>query len=370
MPPHSVTAGTRLAATVVLALVIGLLSAQPASAQPAAARAHAWVALTSGPEIEARPIASPNGGYLLVDTLDADQQGQWHLVLRSVAGSAIRDLTELSNYLAPEWSPDSSRFVMYGFLNGIGGLYAVDVASGRIRQLFATGSGFISDYSWSPDGRRIAFSLVSHTTTWSGSLVKIAADGSHPVTVPTAAGYVDDVAWSPAGQDIAYTVSPTWFDQAQSLHVMRADGSRDRTLAGGVDTRIAVGRGYLHWSPQGARIAFIMSPNPAAGFDAFVVGARTGRLTNLTARTAATNSILSGPDWSPDGQRLLLSYSDNTDKDIYPIVTVRADGSHWTRTAATGEDPVWLKGKHPAIVFCSWTDPANVNYNIYELVKP
>jgi len=197
------------------------------------------------------------------------------------------------------------------------------------------------------------------------------ADGASSVTMTTAPGYVEHLAWSPTGQDIAYSLSPTGFDPARSLHLMRADGTADRALVGGSATdQVSVGPGYLHWSPDGSRIAFVMSPNSAAAFDAFVIETSTGRLTNLTARTVASNSILSGPDWSPDGRQLLLSYADNGDYDIYPIVTVRADGSQWTRTAATGEDPVWLNGKHPAIVFCSWTDPLNVNYNIYELLRP
>jgi Tol biopolymer transport system component len=362
--PNSVTAAARLAAGLVLALVFGLLSAVPADA-----KTHAWITVTSGPEIEARPIASPDGRYVLVDTRSADQQGPWHLVLWSVDGVPLWDMTEISYYLTPAWSPDSSRFIVYATMNGVRGLYAVDVVNGRIRQLLAAG-GFISDYSWSPDGQRIAVALTNYTPSLTGSLVEITADGSSPVTMATAPGYVEDVAWSPTGQDIAYSLAPTGFDPAQSLQVMHADGSQDRTLVGGAGSRISVGRGYLQWSLDGSRIAFVMSPDPAAAFDAFVIETSTGRLTNLTARTAASNSILSGPAWSPDGKQLLLSYSDNSDYDIYPIATVRPDGSHWTRSAATGEDPVWLNGKQLAIVFCSWTDPLNVNYNIYELVKP
>jgi dipeptidyl aminopeptidase/acylaminoacyl peptidase len=358
VPPIRVSAAARLAAGVVLTLVFGLLSAVPADA-----KAHAWIAFTSGPEIEARPVASPDGRYVR-----ADQQGSFHLVLWSVAGFPARDLAGISSYLAPAWSPDSSQFIVYAAVNGVPGLYWMDAASGETRQLLATGSGFISDYSWSPDGRRIAVALASFQPVLTRSLVELTTDGSAPVTMPTAAGYVDDVAWSPTGQDIAYSLSPTEFDPAQSVHLIRADGSADRTLIGGSADPVSLGGQHLHWSPQGSSIAFVMSPNPAAAVDAYVVDTGTGRLTNLTAGTAASNSILSGPDWSPDGKQLLLSYADNGDYDIYPIVTVRADGSQWTRTAATGEDPVWLNGKHPAILFCSWTDPLNVNYNIYELL--
>lgn len=58
---------------------------------------------------------------------------------------------------APEWSPDSASIA---FSDKEGRLWAVDVASRRMRQVADERWGQLNDYSWSPDGRFIAMNLT------------------------------------------------------------------------------------------------------------------------------------------------------------------------------------------------------------------
>lgn len=221
--------------------------------------------------------------------------------------------------------------------------------SGQHRVLGALGDGI--DYSlptWSPDGRRIAY------TTWSNNggaaqnlrnedqtaaVWTMAADGTdRRVLFDGAPGLAWIPAWSPDGTWIAYTLSPNVKASADaggqpepqpfpagvgppsagpgaSIWLIRPDGSdRHRISPEGVDAVAAA------WSPDGTRIAYGVSKAAGTG-DIFVATVTETGLTDQHAlSTGPANDW--APAWSPDGQQVIFTSDRAGDDDIW---TVAAD---------------------------------------------
>ncbi|HUF29360.1 MAG TPA: S9 family peptidase [Gemmatimonadaceae bacterium] len=98
---------------------------------------------------------------------------------------------------------------------------------------------------------------------------------------------------SPDGRQIIYT--RRWVDKLNdrwesSLWIMNADGSRNRFLAEGADAQ---------WSPDGTRIAYLTSGEPA-GTQIFVKWLDAEGTTQITRLTETPSEI----KWSPDGQSI------------------------------------------------------------------
>jgi len=222
----------------------------------------------------------------------------------------------------------------------------------------ADGSGLKTIYSggvlghprWSPDGLKLVFSGQSaapspSTPCWWYDVscqLKIfvaSADGSGELTHLTdnLSWNSADPEWSPDGSRIAFTYRFDEIDDAYSIEVMNADGSGQSRVAYPPNWETDL---YMAptWSPDGRLLAFqfmSVGGNGAAMSQILITDLADSRLRPLVPAFATifqwSASGASGPEWSPDGSRVL--YRNDRGLAVAPL-----DGSAIVQLTSDGTD--------------------------------
>ncbi|MCP9487546.1 MAG: hypothetical protein MSC30_17000 [Gaiellaceae bacterium MAG52_C11] len=207
-------------------------------------------------------------------------------------------------------------------------LYAIDASGGRTTRLIRHAGGD-SEPSWSPDGRRIAFTSTSSNSIQ--GLFVANADGSaiRQLTrhrTSRDAPFLDaHPRWSPDGRRLLFH---RYRNNRTTLYLVNADGSAVRRIGSGFEPA---------WSPDGSRIAFADRIGQFGKYDLYVANPDGTARQRITRNSVNDND----PDWSPDGLRLVFESNRNENTDVY---TIRLDGRDERRlTWARGHDvsPVW-----------------------------
>jgi tricorn protease len=117
----------------------------------------------------------------------SDASGEYEIWVRPVGGGDARRVTNDGAIwrFAPVWSPDSSM-LLFGDKNQR--LNLVDVASGRVRVIDSSDRNDISDYSWAPDNRFVAYVRNNELGIGSIWIHSLGDKRSHQVT----SGMTDD----------------------------------------------------------------------------------------------------------------------------------------------------------------------------------
>jgi Tol biopolymer transport system component len=221
-----------------------------------------------------------------------------------------------------DWSPDGTR-VAYSLFGGSGstgerdGIYVMEIATGRVRQLTSCTGPCLdqNDLDWSPDGSRIGYvqSFEQGCTTGTDafdavchSLYAMKPNGTDRVEIPTGS-VVDpvDPSWSPDGNSIAFSAraGDDWF-----VYTIALDGTEPLRLAADLPSLRPT---QPAWSPDGSTIAFVTALDPEDGipftvWSMAVDGSERKRLYDSCCMDGGAGYGVQGPVWSPDGAQILV----------------------------------------------------------------
>lgn len=232
----------------------------------------------------------------------------------------------------PRWSPDGKRIAFS--MDSAGGtsasLYLINANGTGLRKITRTRHLRYDGWpAWSPDGREIAFTACRPRTCaiW----VKNLRTGAVTSLIRDSANAVQP-AWSPGGRQIAFASSRSGNSDIWVL--TPASGRLRRLTSDPADDQAPA------WSPDGSRIAF--ASLRTGRWNIFTVRASGGGLAQITATAPGGVSI--NPSWSPDG-RLIAFASDRSG--VFNIFVVRAvRGGAVRKVTASGvpresESPDW-----------------------------
>jgi dipeptidyl aminopeptidase/acylaminoacyl peptidase len=270
--------------------------------------------------VAAGPIWSPDGRYLAYRHADCDRDAWWDVVISDAEGNVVTSFP--SEGWGISWSPDSTRVAVWDHWGGEPWTIGVYGLKGERQTLltlpFVIPAGE-SDPVWSPDGRSLLLGNF-----------EIPLDGSTPRPLPWT--YRDVVGWalSPDGSRVAYTSS-------KSLVVAAADGSSGVEVLADGATRPP----NLLWSPTGDRIAFTSQRSR----ELRLVDVATGTVSLLIEPDGpAVLSVMAGGgfEFSPDGDRILFSRTEEDGTGANSLWSVNVDGSNLRRLVAGTAWGDWL----------------------------
>ncbi len=317
---------------------------------------------------------SPDGGWVAYDVKSVDSARDEHVsavYVTSWDGATTRRLTwSKEGEHRPRWRPDGRALA---FLSGRTGehegadqLWVMphDPMGGEAERVTDFPGG-VTDYAWSPDGRRVAvialdpdpdsavrdtangkkktpkpivitrFQFLEDATGWLTERRKrlyVVEVASHVATLLTP-GAVDAAlpAWSPDGQSIAYVrKSGADGDRTDNYDVYVIDAHagavpRQVTTFEGKDDDPEWEGGPPAWSPDGRSIAYTEGGPPELmeySSQNLMVSPATGGQSRSVAPTL--DRIVTHPRWAPDGRDMYFLVED--DRAVHLVRAAAAGG--------------------------------------------
>jgi Tol biopolymer transport system component len=199
-----------------------------------------------------------------------------------------------------------------------GDIYTVDPVS-RVATAVVSGNDLDRNPVWSRDGTHLAFERKVGDSSGPGRLYIARSDGGDvkvltPVNVINLSSYT----FSPDGREIAYTSGP---EGDRKLWVAKADGTGVRQL----DVKLSV-QAPVYRPPNGAELIFADETDVAKGYGIYALDIGNGTVRQLLAPTPGV-----GLGWvrmSPDGSRIAYeTWTEDPNGLTYVVHVMNADGT-------------------------------------------
>ena len=248
-------------------------------------------------------FSSSQNGNRDIYVMDADGENQ------------IRLTKHRSPDRHPSWSPDGKRIAFSSDRISIGGeIYVMDSDGKNVTRL--TNGEWDWNPAWSPDGKRIVFQsmLAKPNGHHNTEIFVMDADGRNQTRLTDSPLYDAEPSWSPDSRKIAFVSQRGEGDFRLQIYVMDSSGENQ--------TRLTHDRGSNKrepaWSPDGKSIAFVL--NDLSSLKIYVMDSDGKNRRKLTDGREDW-----GPAWSPDGE--LIAYTD-WEGISGEIHLMTADGKH------------------------------------------
>ena len=267
-----------------------------------------------GTNDEASPSFAPDGSNLIFTRDESKTESIWRV---NVDGTGEQRLTPAPTIEHPvgrqgnqgshtgRYSPNGKLIAFvranlpYKPFPGGGGLarsQSLDVMAAdgtNTRRLVQLGyAADITDLTWSPDGKRIAYTAVRLARKMLTALFVVGARGGRPHRISSWRPNDINLDWSPNGKLLLlHLLPPKAADNGGNYYTMRPDGSglRQLTHFGGKALT-----GYARWSPDGRSIVF--ANTGIGGNDDIYVMRADGTGIRPVTRTPDWDS---DPSWGP-----------------------------------------------------------------------
>ncbi|MBI3766499.1 MAG: PD40 domain-containing protein, partial [Ignavibacteriales bacterium] len=236
-------------------------------------------------------------------------------------------------HINPRWSPDGSKIVFQNMERTKLDLKVVDIHSGKMTWVT---NDLFRDISpvWSPSGKEIYFSSDrgGGLNIWR---IPISADGARsgqPEQLTTGAGQDVDIAISPDGKRLAYSVLKLNAD------IWKLPVSSDSGKALGEPQQVIAttredSRGA--WSPDGTMIAF--NSDRTGDMNIWVYFLRDGSARQLTKGSGGDFQ----PNWSPDAKQIVFFSSRSGNADIWTIEVSSGELKQLTQNSSLEINPFY-----------------------------
>ena len=256
----------------------------------------------------------------------SDRAGRFDIYVINPDGTGLTRLTEYTgDDNSPAWAPDGGRLAFVSDRAGQQAIYVMRDDGSDVRRV-STGTLDVDGPVWLPDGEHIAYVVTKENRDVEIQVMDLAT-GEATVLVE---GW--SPSWSPDGRRVAFTGG-----QIPQIVIADHDGGNARPVFEIDVNNIHIDMAPL-WSPDGTQILFtgiVMGgdpENPQMNQHVFLTDAAGEERLRLTDQPGWNQAN----DWSPDGREIVFSSDRDRNPELY-ILTI-ADGVIRRLTNHPGND--------------------------------